>query len=274
MVYREEGHGGGGSSAPRPQRIAKKVTIRRAPQVQPQRFVSAPPARVSRPAPQPAPQRQPVRRNPPRPQPQQSQRSPARAPFKSNSSGQVSGGGKAPRNVRGGNGGPQRNPAQNKPKSPPKAGQGKVQGAGAKPAPKAPGINQYLASDSGYQSGLSELMKTLQQFQTGNAQNQNDVRSAFQTAMERMGQEREQSLKSLQEDFASRGLLQSGLYAQSNSDYDTEYQNRIADLTKDQEGQLGALSTEASNFQGLNESQKAALKQAAIQRRADKYNIK
>jgi hypothetical protein len=117
-------------------------------------------------------------------------------------------------------------------------------------------------------------MKTLQQFQTGNAQNQNDVRSAFQTAMERMGQEREQSLKSLQEDFASRGLLQSGLYAQSNSDYDTEYQNRIADLTKDQEGQLGALSTEASNFQGLNESQKAALKQAAIQRRADKYNIK
>jgi len=263
MVFRNEGSGGGSGSSPRPkpQRIAPQTTIQRAPQ----RFVSAPqttirkaPARVSRPQPvhhSPAPQ--PVRQSAP---------APARPAFKPNSSGQLSG----------------NNQRNNKPQSAPQTKQGKIQGAGSKtpqtkpaaPKPAVPGIDKYLSSDTTYQSGLSELMKNLQQFQTGNAQSQNDVKSAFQTALERMGQEREQSLKSLQEDFASRGLLNSGLYADANSDYDTQYQQRLGDLTKDEQGQLSSLSTDATNFQGLNQSQQAALKAAAIQRRAEKYGIK
>lgn len=262
MVFRNEGSGGGSGSSPRPkpQRIAPQTTIQRAPQ----RFVSAPqttihkaPARTSRP--------QPVH-NSPAPQP-------VRAPFRSNSSGQISS-----------NNSPQRPSPRpnNKPQSAPQQKQGKIQGSGSKPAPtkpaapkpSVPGISDYLTSDTTYQSGLSELMKNLQQFQTGNAQSQSDVKSAFQTAMERMAQERDQSLKSLQEDFASRGLLNSGLYADANSQYDSQYQNRVGDLTKDEQSQLSSLATDASNFQGLTQSQQAALKAAAIQRRAEKYGIK
>lgn len=270
MVFLNESARGSGSA--KPQRIAKQTTISAKP--------SAP---VGFMAPQTTIRKAPARRSAPR----QAAPQPSVSPVRSTSTGQVRTNtqAQAPRQQAMQNRVAQNNNKQgkaqpkpsnkpapksnSKPAAAPKATQGKVATVGT----PAPSIDDYLSSDTSYQGGVSELMKTLEQFKSGNQASQQDVQSAFKTAMERMGQEREQSLKSLQEDFASRGLLNSGLYAQANSDYDTQYNQRVGDLTKDQQSQLGNLGTDESNFEGLNQTQQAALRAEAIRRRADQYNV-
>lgn len=137
-----------------------------------------------------------------------------------------------------------------------------------------PPVAKYLGADPVYQQGLSELMRTLNAFKVSNTDSQTDVRSAFNTSMQRMGAERGEALNSLKDDFASRGLLQSGLYADANSDYNKEYRNRVTDLTRDRTDQLGNLKSEFSNFRGLNNSKVQELRLDAIRRRAEKYGIR
>lgn len=171
-----------------------------------------------------------------------------------------------------GGGGRASNPPQPKPGRIGGAGKG---GGGKKAVnPAVPSVDKYLASDATYNQSLSELMKTLQQYKTNNQSSQGDVKEAFQTAMERMGQERQKSLQGLQDDFASRGLLTSGLFADATSQYNNEYEQRVGDLTKDQQNQLESLNTDYSNFSGTTNSKKADLRLDAIRRRAEKYGIK
>lgn len=143
----------------------------------------------------------------------------------------------------------------------------------APPEPKAPGIQKFLGSDNTYQQSLSDLLKTLQQFKLQNKDSRTDVREAFQTAMERMGVEREDALKALEADFASRGLLNSGLYGDAVSDYNTQYGDRVTDLTKDRNTNLRNLRTEFSNFRDTTKSKRADLRLDAIRRRAEKYGL-
>lgn len=159
--------------------------------------------------------------------------------------------------------------------------QGRVQSVGRQakapkpaPKPKIPGVSQFLNSDAAYRTGTSELMRALQQFNVSNQGSRADVRDAFKTAMERMGDERTKSLQSLQEDFASRGLLTSGLYSDAVSDYNTEFGKRSEDLNKDRGNQLENLREESTNFAGLNKSKQADLRLDAIRRRAEKYGIR
>lgn len=257
---------GGGHSAPKPHklppmRVAPRVTIHAKPKPQ---HHSAPHRSYHPPAP--------VYHAPVYHAPQhrastssgQHYSSPPRH-FSRPSGGGGNGGGGRPRNSGSGN-----------------HGNGKVQGAGRRPAPapkpapkpKPPSVGKYLAGDDVYQSGLSELMRALQQFKTSNLDSQTDVQDAFKTAMERMGGERTKALDSLEEDFASRGLLNSGLYADSVSDYNKEYQDRVTDLNRDQTDQLGNLKSELTNFQGLNQSKTQDLRLDAIRRRAEQFGIR
>lgn len=137
-----------------------------------------------------------------------------------------------------------------------------------------PGINQYVNSDPYYQQGVGELNRVLRQFKQSNMGSRADVYDAFKTASQRMGDERGKALSSLKDDFAARGILDSGLYAGSVNDYNKEYTNRTTDLTKDRTDQLSNLGEEFANFQGLNRSKVADLKLDAIRRRAERYGIR
>lgn len=156
------------------------------------------------------------------------------------------------------------------PKNPPKEQPGATPTVGT---PTAPSIDEYLMSDTAYQGGISQLMKDLADFQAGNQNEQNSVNSAFQTALQRMGQERTQALSSLEEDFAARGLLNSGLYADAVSDYDTQYNQQIGDLTTDNQNSIASLVAALQQQQGLNTSSQQALREQAIMNRAKQYGL-
>jgi hypothetical protein len=236
---------------PAPQRIAPQTTIQARPASRPVSTTSSGSYRSSTSsAPRPAPRPQPVRSNPPRPRPQGN-------------------------NNNGGGG---------KPKAPNKEAPGKIKPQGkqgpsgvaqekGKGIPKAPGLEQFLGSDATYQQTLSELMRTLEQYQLQNNTSQSSVREAFETALSRMGTERESALKNLEADFAARGLLNSGLYGDAVSQYNTQYGDRITDLTGDRDSNLSNLGTEFQNFQSNIDTQKADARLDAIRRRAEQYGL-
>lgn len=136
-----------------------------------------------------------------------------------------------------------------------------------KPKPK-PNVSTLIGGDASYQQGLSELQRVMNQFRVSNTDSQADVRTAFATATERMAAERKRALHDIGDDFGARGLARSGMFAKADSDYDTEYNNRITDLTRDKTSTLSNLASELTNFQGLNTSRQQELRLDAINRRA------
>lgn len=154
---------------------------------------------------------------------------------------------------------------------------GTPSGAG-KPAPGAagpqvPDIEAYLAGDQGYQGGLAALMRQLQTQEGNYTAQQGTLKSSFNTALERMASERTNALKDLEADFASRGLINSGLYGEAMEDYDTQYQGRIGDLNTNLQNELNSLGLDFSGVQSDIEAEKARLRQEAIARRAQQYGI-
>lgn len=254
MVFKQSDSSG---NSGRPQAIARRVTMRPKSSSTPRGFMSAPSAPVQRSAPRPV-------YNPP-------------PPAVSNSSGQYTSGGGGGGGNNGGGGGNDNSRGGGRPRNPNPEVQGKIQGPGtpSKPAtPPPPSLKEYLNSDPTFQTGISELMKNLEQFRTSNKRSRQDIRSTFQTTMDRMNQDRTNALKSLQEDFASRGLLNSGLYTGAVSDYNDQYSQKLTDLTDDQRKSLQSLQEEMQQFRGTTRNKRQDLRLQAIRNRADKYGIK
>jgi hypothetical protein len=142
-----------------------------------------------------------------------------------------------------------------------------------KPKPK-PNVSTLIGGDASYQQGLSELQRVMNQFRVSNADSQADVRTAFATASERMAAERKRAQTDISDDFGARGLMRSGMSVKAKSDYNTEYNNRVTDLTRDKQNTLSNLASELTNFQGLNTSRKQELRLDAINRRAAKTGVR
>jgi hypothetical protein len=204
--------------------------------------------------------------------------------YSSNSSGQYSGGGGGgqphnppqphPGHIGGaghGGGGGNGGGHPNNPGGGGNAGPGKK--APAPKKPNIPGINKFLAGDSAYQDQLSTLMKQLEDFQTGNQSDQANVGEDFQSALAKMNQQKSQDLEALQNDFASRGLLNSGLYTDAVGNYDKGYQNNLNDLTTDRQRSLNDLLTSLQQYQQENTTAKSNARQEAIRRRAQQFGL-
>jgi hypothetical protein len=176
------------------------------------------------------------------------------------------------------------------PRSVPTASQGPVQRTGsapaparkrkpapkkkkAAPAPKVPGINQFLAGDTTYNDQASQLRKQLEQFRTSNQSQQGMVAQDFQSALDKMLSQKDSDLKSIQNDYAARGLLNSGLYTDAVGQYDQNYQQQFGDLNTGKQRSLSDLLESLANYQTENTSSLTAAKQDAIRRRAQKYGI-
>lgn len=171
------------------------------------------------------------------------------------------------------------------PRSVPTATQGPVQRSGRpsapakKPAPKRakkpaiPSLAKFLAGDTTFNQQKSDLMKQMEQFRTSNRSQQSMTKQDFDTALKKMLDQKNTDLSSIQNDFAARGLLNSGLYTDAVGKYDTGYQSQLNDLQTGQQRSLSDLLESLSNYQTENNSTLAAAQQDAIRRRAQKYGI-
>lgn len=142
-----------------------------------------------------------------------------------------------------------------------------------RPKPKPPPLKQFLRKDAAYQDQLRQFQRTWQDFLADVRRRSGDVREDFTTGRRQMKEQRVRDLEQLEEDFAARGLLKSGLYGERVGDYEEDFQERVSDLTTNRNRLLQDIRQERQQFRREQQLSKQKARKSAARRRASKYGI-
>jgi hypothetical protein len=134
-------------------------------------------------------------------------------------------------------------------------------------------INAYLGGESGYQDQLRQLAKALGDFQADVGRRKGTLEGEYGLSKKALGDQKSKDLETLEEDYASRGLLRSGIYAGAIGDYEKEFGERMGDLDRRQSQALQQLLQEQSQYEGQNSLEQQRAKEEAIRRRAEMYGV-
>lgn len=143
----------------------------------------------------------------------------------------------------------------------------------ASTAGATPDINAFLNSDTAYQDQLRQFAQALADMNADVTRRRGSLTSGYDQSTKALGDQRIQDLANIEADYGARGLLRSGLYAKAQGDYETEYNNRLADLSRQQNDALTQLDQELNQFQSQQGLQSQAAREAAIRRRAEQYGV-
>lgn len=152
------------------------------------------------------------------------------------------------------------------PRGTPTGGTGKVQ-----PVKKPMSLEAWLGKDSDYQDQLRQFGKTWSDFLADVGVRKGRVGTEYGSSSKKMADQRGLDLKSFENDFASRGLLQSGLYADRLGQYEKDYQTGLADLGRNKDQLLQDISSEQTNFQREQDLAKEQARKLAAQRRTTSF---
>jgi hypothetical protein len=146
-------------------------------------------------------------------------------------------------------------------------------GGNAVKTPSVPSINAYLGTDSAYQDVLRGGKQTLQDFLSDLARRRGEAGTQFTTTTQGMERDRTQQLEDLQNEFASRGLIQSGLYADEQGNFQQKFTEQMQALQQQQAALMADLLSQETNFKREQALALEKAKQDALARRSSKYNI-
>lgn len=144
----------------------------------------------------------------------------------------------------------------------------------APPKPVVPNANQYLGQDTTYQSQIAQLRKAYTDYVAGQNNEKTNYSNTYALNKRGLNTDRTQAFTGLQDDYASRGLLQSGVYGKAYSDLQGDYSQRQAALDTERTSFLGDLATNLKTFQGDQTTTTTSARQEALARRAAKYNLR
>lgn len=145
--------------------------------------------------------------------------------------------------------------------------------AKAKPKPKPPSINDYLGMDSTYQTAYSGSKRSLADFLSEMGRRRGEAGTQFTQTKTSMERDRVSQLDDLKNEFASRGLIQSGLYGEEQGKFQQKFTEQSTALQQQQAALLADLLSQEKNYRRENDLANQAAKQEALQRRAAKYKI-
>ena len=141
-----------------------------------------------------------------------------------------------------------------------------------KPQPQS-ALQKWLAGDTTYQDQLSEFNKSKSDYNTTyNTQVQQADRDYAETQRE-LNLQGQKDRMAQQNDFAGRGILHSGVFAQALSDYNNDFNTKSNNLLTGKTDKLGDLSTQRNSFLQELQLQLNAAKQDAIRRRAESLGL-
>jgi hypothetical protein len=144
--------------------------------------------------------------------------------------------------------------------------------AAPKPTPP-PNLWQYLRGDTTYQDQVSQLRKAYSDYLASQNNDKTQYETQYGLGVKNLGQDRTKSFDDLLNDYAGRGLLNSGVYGQAYSDLQSQYDSRQTQLDAQRKSFLDDLATNLTNFRGDQQTTQTSAKQEAIARRAAKYGI-
>lgn len=138
-------------------------------------------------------------------------------------------------------------------------------------APPIPTQNAYLLGDTAYIQQQNAFKKALDDYALQYKNELTNYNTEYGATMDKLKTEKGLGATNLQDDYASRGLLTSGVYADALNKFNQDYTTKFDDLARAK----SAYETDLSNAQGNFKTEQQLLldkaKQDALNRYADKY---
>jgi len=141
------------------------------------------------------------------------------------------------------------------------------------PPPAPPSIEDYLGLDTGYLGQMQQLQKALSDFQASQLQQQNQFDVDNTRQLRDLGIQQQQQQDSLQEDFAARGLANSGAFADALGQLNQGFLGQQTDLNTGRSNFMSQLEQALQDFQSQQNMAQQQARQDAIGRRAQKFNL-
>lgn len=145
--------------------------------------------------------------------------------------------------------------------------------APAAPPPGPPDINTFLAGDATYKSQQDALAKALADYQNQGKLQTDQYNTNYDTNVRQLKLDQKDAETAINDDYASRGLLTSGVFAKAFSDLQNQYAEKQKGLDTDKSNFLANLASATGNFQSDQALQLEKAKQDAINRRAAQYGV-
>ncbi len=144
----------------------------------------------------------------------------------------------------------------------------------SKPKPAAvPSLASYLGTDAAYQDVLRGSKRSLSDFLSELGRRRGEAGTQFNMTKSSMERDRTQQLEDLRNEFASRGLIQSGLYGEEQGKFQQQFAQQMQAMEQQQAALMADLLSQETNYKREQQLATEAAKQEALQRRAAKYKI-
>ncbi len=143
----------------------------------------------------------------------------------------------------------------------------------AKPKPQIPNINSYLGTDATYQGIVSGSKRSLADFLSELTRRKGESNTQFNQTKASMESDRVRQLDEIRQEFASRGLIQSGLFGEEQGRFQEQFGTQMRTLEQQQAALLADLLTQEKNYRREQDLALEAARQDALARRAAKFNI-
>lgn len=135
---------------------------------------------------------------------------------------------------------------------------------------KPSAIDKYLAKDSDYQNAVRDLTRALADFKARQGVEKTRAGTEYGYSQRTMGLQKDQDLRDIMDDAAARGIVTSGVYGQRVGDYNTSYNEQLAELGRQYNSQLDDFSSALRDFGRQQSLQREAARTAALRRRSAK----
>ncbi len=132
---------------------------------------------------------------------------------------------------------------------------------------------KWLAGDTTYQQQLANFNKSLSDYLAQYNRQTGITRRDYGDMQRQLNQQGTQDRLDQQNDFAGRGILRSGVFAQALGNYNTQFNSKMKNLQTGESDKLGDLSMEKTNFQRQLKLQQDAARQDALRRRASQLGV-
>lgn len=135
----------------------------------------------------------------------------------------------------------------------------------------APSLKDYLAGDGTYQTFASGNKRSLNDFLSEMGRRRGEAGTQFNQTRQSMERDRTTQLDALRDEFASRGLIQSGLYGEEQGNFQKKFTEQMTALQQQQAGLLSDLLGQETNYKRENQLALEQARQDALLRRSQKY---
>lgn len=146
-------------------------------------------------------------------------------------------------------------------------------GGGGSSVPSVPSIGKYLGTDSVYQQAVRGGKRSLADFLSDLGRRRGEAGTQYNQTTANMERDRTQQLADMKDEFASRGLINSGLYGEEQGKFQTQFMTQMNALKQQQAALLADLLSQQTNYKRESDLALEAAKQEALARRAAQYSI-